>query len=139
MTTVTTQAKTGGGLSEKDVWGDEAASALDAQIASMDVQQLNSRTRMLENNIKIMRSELNRCGRGPEIDFPFIPGLRVCRLTHESKTLEAKIKENAEKIKMNKQLPYLVSNVIEVPQPPRRFSLTVLRPDSGPEGRGRRG
>ena len=36
------------------------------------------------------------------------------RLTHESKTLEAKIKENAEKIKMNKQLPYLVSNVIEV-------------------------
>jgi 26S proteasome regulatory subunit T5 len=28
--------------------------------------------------------------------------------------VDAKIKDNAEKIKMNKQLPYLVSNVIEI-------------------------
>ena len=43
------------------VWGDdEEAAALDAQISSLDSAQLNNRTRMLENNVKVMRSELNR-------------------------------------------------------------------------------
>lgn len=68
---------------------------LEAQIASLDDSQIISRTKMLENNIRIMRSEANR-------------------LNHETKALEAKIKENEEKLKMNKQLPYLVANVIEI-------------------------
>lgn len=36
------------------------------------------------------------------------------RISHELQTMKEKIKENAEKIKVNKTLPYLVSNVIEV-------------------------
>jgi len=92
--TTTTEGKTTGGLNEKDIWGDED-SVLDAQIASLDDQQVQTRTKMLENNIRIMKSELQR-------------------LNHEKKALEAKIKENDEKLKMNKQLPYLVANVVEV-------------------------
>ena len=33
---------------------------------------------------------------------------------HEQQAMKEKIKENAEKIKVNKTLPYLVSNVIEI-------------------------
>ena len=85
-----------GEIKADSVWGDDdEAATIDAQIASLDANQLNNRTRMLDNNIKVMRSELNR-------------------LTHEVKAQQDKIKDNNEKIKMNKQLPYLVSNVIEI-------------------------
>lgn len=36
------------------------------------------------------------------------------RLTHEQNNMKEKIKDNKEKIKVNKQLPYLVGNVVEV-------------------------
>lgn len=36
------------------------------------------------------------------------------RISHELQAQSEKIKENTEKIKVNKTLPYLVSNVIEV-------------------------
>lgn len=39
----------------------------------------------------------------------------VSRLTLEHKREKEHIKENQEKIKLNKQLPYLVGNVVEVP------------------------
>ena len=38
----------------------------------------------------------------------------VMRISHELTAQKEKIKENTEKIKVNKTLPYLVSNVIEV-------------------------
>lgn len=38
----------------------------------------------------------------------------IVRISHESQTMRERIKENKEKIKVNKTLPYLVSNVIEV-------------------------
>lgn len=38
----------------------------------------------------------------------------VMRISHELQAQKDKIKENTEKIKVNKTLPYLVSNVIEV-------------------------
>jgi len=50
---------------------------------------------MLGSNIRIMRSEASR-------------------LELERASMEKKIKDNKEKIKMNKQLPYLVANVIEI-------------------------
>jgi 26S proteasome regulatory subunit T5 len=33
---------------------------------------------------------------------------------HDETSMKEKIKENLEKIKLNKQLPYLVSNIVEV-------------------------
>ena len=66
----------------------------------MDILKLSnddviSRTRLLENEIKILKSE-------------------IMRVAHEQVSQKDKIKENKEKIKLNKTLPYLVSNVIEV-------------------------
>ncbi len=38
----------------------------------------------------------------------------MARLEHENLSNDERIKENKEKIKMNKQLPYLVGNVVEL-------------------------
>ena len=38
----------------------------------------------------------------------------VQRISHELQSEQEKIKDNTEKIKVNKTLPYLVSNVVEV-------------------------
>lgn len=49
----------------------------------------------MENEIRVLRDDVNR-------------------LTHEKAGLGERIKENHEKIKLNNQLPYLVSNIVEV-------------------------
>ena len=61
----------------------------------MTGDEIKSRTRLLDSEIKIMKSEL-------------------MRTSHELAAQKDKIKENAEKIKVNKTLPYLVSNIIEL-------------------------
>lgn len=38
----------------------------------------------------------------------------IMRFQHEQLSMNEKIKDNKEKIKLNKQLPYLVANVVEV-------------------------
>ncbi len=53
---------------------------------------------MLDNEIKAMKNE-------------------SIRLSHEHSNVKDRIKENNEKIKLNKQLPYLVGNVVEVSSP----------------------
>jgi ATP-dependent 26S proteasome regulatory subunit len=65
------------------------------QFASLTTQQIQSRVRMLEGNIRALATESSR-------------------LEHEKKVHEHRLKENMEKIKLNKQLPFLVSNVVEV-------------------------
>ncbi|KKA03953.1 26S protease regulatory subunit 6A [Hanseniaspora uvarum DSM 2768] len=59
------------------------------------VRDIETRTRLLDNDIRIFRSELQR-------------------LMYEKQQMELKIKDNQEKIENNKQLPYLVSNIVEV-------------------------
>ena len=53
------------------------------------------RTRLLENEIRVLRDESNRLALDLQSD-------------------KERVKENMEKIKMNKQLPYLVGNVVEI-------------------------
>lgn len=65
------------------------------EVLRMATDEVIGRTRLLDNEIKIMKSE-------------------VMRISHEHQAQTDKIKDNAEKIKVNKTLPYLVSNVIEV-------------------------
>jgi 26S proteasome regulatory subunit T5 len=45
------------------------------------------------------------------------------RLSHEQNVMKEKIRDNGEKIKQNKVLPYLVANVVEV----RDTSLLAIR------------
>ena len=68
---------------------------LDPEIFQMSNDELQQRIRLLDNDIRIMRSD-------------------VQRITHESNSQRERIKENNEKVKLNKQLPYLVGNIVEV-------------------------
>lgn len=81
-------------LEDKEIWKD-AEEGLDAEVLRMSNEELISRARLFDNEIKIMKSE-------------------ILRVTHEQQAMKEKIKENTEKIKVNKTLPYLVSNVIEI-------------------------
>jgi len=68
---------------------------LGEEVLRMDTTDIVGRTRLLDSEVKIMRSE-------------------IMRISHELQSQKDKIKENVEKIKVNKTLPYLVSNVIEL-------------------------
>jgi 26S proteasome regulatory subunit T5 len=61
------------------------------------------------------------------------------RLSHEQSVMKEKIRDNGEKIKQNKVLPYLVANVIEVRSSPCRRLCNSYHPtakilDVDPEG-----
>lgn len=89
-------------LEDKAIWDNEKDfEDLGADILKASTQDISNRTKLLENEIKIMKSEQARLG-------------------HEQFAIKEKMKDNLEKIKLNKQLPYLVSNVVEV-----RFKLVT--------------
>jgi len=66
-----------------------------ADMQKMGTNDITARTRLLDNEVRIMKSE-------------------IMRLQHEMQAQKDKIKENTEKIKVNKTLPFLVANVIEI-------------------------
>jgi hypothetical protein len=71
-----------GGLNSADLWGEDPDALLvEQQISELDTSALQSRVRMFDNNIRVMKSEVNR-------------------LDHEVKGKQAQIKENLEKVKM---------------------------------------
>jgi 26S proteasome regulatory subunit T5 len=67
----------------------------DSEILQLSNEELQNRIKLLENDIKIMRQDQQR-------------------LTHEHQQMKLKIKDNVDKIKLSKQLPYLVANIVEV-------------------------
>mmetsp|Transcript_11509 Transcript_11509/g.37727 ORF Transcript_11509/g.37727 Transcript_11509/m.37727 type:complete len:449 (+) Transcript_11509:91-1437(+) len=68
---------------------------LESEMMSMSIDEIRQRSRLVENDVRIMRSEIQR-------------------IKHESESQKERIKENQDKIKLNKQLPYLVGNIVEV-------------------------
>merc|ERR1711953_48045 len=82
-------------MSSADTEMKDAETALSEEVMQMSTEDLVARTRLLDNDCKIMRSE-------------------HVRITHEITTMKEKIKENKDKVKVNKTLPYLVANVIEL-------------------------
>ncbi|KAE8685005.1 26S protease regulatory subunit 6A-like protein [Hibiscus syriacus] len=65
------------------------------QLASMTTDDIVRASRLLDNEIRILKDEMRRTNL--ELD-----------------SYKEKIKENQEKIKLNKQLPYLVGNIVEI-------------------------
>jgi len=65
------------------------------EILNASADEINNRTKMIDNEMKYLKNE-------------------TTRLLHEQNAFKEKIKENTEKIKLNKQLPYLVGNVVEL-------------------------
>ncbi|CCI39989.1 unnamed protein product [Albugo candida] len=74
---------------------DDEQEVLEPEILLMSNEELRQRIRLMDNDIRIMRSDMQR-------------------IDHESNSQRERIKENNEKVKMNKQLPYLVGNVVEI-------------------------
>lgn len=77
---------------------EEKEEPLDDEILAMSTAELRQRMRLLDNDIRIMQSDIQR-------------------IQHESHGQRERIRENVEKVKLNKQLPYLVGNVVEVLEP----------------------
>ena len=101
-------------LEGDDIWGEtksddavveqpEAAESKEPELEDdetrhMSVGELRQRIHLLNNDIRIMKSD-------------------VQRITHESRGQRERIRDNQEKVKLNKQLPYLVANVVEILEP----------------------
>ncbi|PKI83875.1 26S proteasome regulatory subunit 6A [Malassezia vespertilionis] len=68
---------------------------LPQEILEASTPEIQMRTRLLDNELRMMKSE-------------------HMRLTHEHGVMKKRIKDNAEKISQNKVLPYLVGNVVEI-------------------------
>ncbi|KAL9318664.1 hypothetical protein ACSQ67_015181 [Phaseolus vulgaris] len=73
----------------------EDATFEDDQLANMTTDDIVRASRLLDNEIRILKEELQRTNL-------------------ELESYKDKIKENQEKIKLNKQLPYLVGNIVEI-------------------------
>lgn len=81
-------------LEDKEIWKD-AESDVPEDILRSAPDDILRRARLIENEIKVLKNE-------------------SVRLSHEQAALKERIKENNDKIKLNKQLPYLVGNVVEI-------------------------
>ncbi|KAG8851803.1 26S proteasome regulatory subunit 6A [Tulasnella sp. 330] len=75
---------------QEETWED-----IPSDVRAASTEEISTRSRLIDNDVKVMRSE-------------------ILRLQHEQSAMKEKIRENAEKIKQNKVLPYLVSNVVEI-------------------------
>uniref|UniRef100_A0A2K5JBQ7 26S proteasome regulatory subunit 6A n=1 Tax=Colobus angolensis palliatus TaxID=336983 RepID=A0A2K5JBQ7_COLAP len=77
------------------MWDEAEQDGIGEEVLKMSTGEIISRTQILDSEIKIMKSE-------------------VLRVTHELQAMKDKTKENSEKIRVNKTLPYLVCNIIEL-------------------------
>jgi 26S proteasome regulatory subunit T5 len=87
-------------MDSKDIWGAEEVE-VDAEILAMTVDEIKTRTRLLENNISAMKADCNR-------------------LDYDIRQQKARTEDNKKKLKDNKKLPYLVANVVEVLDPSKQ-------------------
>lgn len=113
-----------------DIWGDSSGGAEvaneeskaeeaaaepdleDDETRTMSNNELRQRIMLLNNDIRVMKSD-------------------VQRITHESRGQRDRIRENQEKVKVNKQLPYLVANVVEILEPDAEDGLEEEEKESG--------
>jgi len=105
----------GGEESKEESKSEEAAPEPDPEddeTRTMSNIELRQRIHLLSNDIRVMRSD-------------------VQRITHESRGQRDRIRENQEKVKINKQLPYLVANVVEILEPDAEDGLEEEEIESG--------
>ncbi|KAJ7459956.1 26S proteasome subunit P45 [Mycena latifolia] len=74
----------------EETWAD-----IPEEVMSLNTDEILTRIRLIENDMKVMRSE-------------------TLRLQHEQSVMKEKIRDNGEKVKQNKVLPYLVANIVEI-------------------------
>ena len=85
---------------------------VDDETAAMSTAELRQRIQLIDNEVRIFRSDIQR-------------------IQHESRGQRERIRENIEKVKLNKQLPYLVGNVVEVLEPEAEDGLEEEEVEEG--------
>lgn len=83
------------GDAKMDVDGEKEEDGIDPEILKLSTSDIINRKRLLENDLRVMRTEYQR-------------------ITHEKASMKDRIKDNLDKIENNRQLPYLVGNVVEL-------------------------
>eukprot|EP00754_Rhynchopus_humris_P025643 Rhum_TRINITY_DN14955_c12_g1::Rhum_TRINITY_DN14955_c12_g1_i1::g.130076::m.130076/K03065/PSMC3, RPT5; 26S proteasome regulatory subunit T5 len=86
--------KVGAAAPKENPYAEEDA-ALESELATMGLEDIRMRTRMLDNELRVMQSERTK-------------------LANDSEKMQEKIRENAERIKLNSQLPHLVATLVEI-------------------------
>ncbi|KAF0984298.1 hypothetical protein FDP41_007475 [Naegleria fowleri] len=81
--------------SQKKWTKEEVLETFGEDIACAGTDEIEHRSRLIENEIHVFKNEKKR-------------------IQYDETTMKEKIKENTEKIKLNKQLPYLVATVVEI-------------------------
>ncbi|PHJ21561.1 26s protease regulatory subunit, partial [Cystoisospora suis] len=84
-------------MNSSAVWGgDEGEEVIaTAELQAMSASDLRIRTSMIDSEVRVLKSEVNR-------------------LRFELHSMQERVKDNQEKIRLNRQLPYLVANVVEL-------------------------
>jgi len=86
----------GVGLDDEDIWGGDDSMAAD--IANKSTAEIRQQRISIENEIRVIKSNINQ-------------------LDYTNKKKQETVDDNKSKIKLNKTLPYLVSNVVEILDP----------------------
>lgn len=82
-------------VAEKVIVAAEKNEEFPEELSRLSIDDLNTRSRLLDNDLRVMKSE-------------------IIRLQHEQASMMEQLQDNMEKIKLNKQLPYLVANIVEL-------------------------
>ncbi|KAL8427982.1 hypothetical protein Efla_004240 [Eimeria flavescens] len=80
-------------MDSAEVWGEE--DGVTAEVESLTAAELRMRTSLIDSELKYFKSEANK-------------------LKFELNSMQERIKDAIEKIRLNKQLPYLVGSVVEL-------------------------
>lgn len=99
---------------EAEVFGTDT---FDEDVAHMSTEEIKQTIRALDNEIRIMKGDMGA-------------------IRHETNIQKAHIKDNKEKIKLNKVLPYLVANVVEIVEPYKEENTSGSTVEDIPEGKG---
>lgn len=114
-------------LEGDDIWGDggneeakeetkeeapQEEEVEEEETRHMTVGELRQRIHLIQNDIRVMKSD-------------------VQRITHDSRSQRERIRENQEKVKLNKQLPYLVANVVEILEADAEDGMEVEENEGG--------
>jgi 26S proteasome regulatory subunit T5 len=100
--------------------GGGVESDLTEEIKRASNEEIQNRTKLLDNETKVrlfVFSLFLSCVSRLQwfcMGFEQIMKGELSRIVHEQNNLKERIKENQEKVKVNKQLPYLVANIVEV-------------------------
>mgnify|MGYP003950933241 CR=1 FL=1 len=108
----------GVGLESDDIWGadgDGEDTAFGFDVASKTTAELRQQRVSIENEIRVIKSNIRH-------------------LEFETKKQQETVDDNKSKIKLNKTLPYLVSSVVEVLDPPKKAATAGTAGTGGAAG-----